>query len=341
MIIILQKPFNINIRGQTIDAHEVNRISWRVTGDISVAFSVKIYSNENQKLVFDSQKINSFATYYDLPANTLQNGKEYQIRVTIWNDKGHSTTSDFEVFQTSSRPVVNIEVPDVINSPSFVFTANYHQDEDVPMRHYEFYLYNKDGVAIDHSGIRIDGQLQYEVSNLTSEETYYIEVIVTSDKGLRNTSGKIEFFVQYTQPQIYVNLTARNIEKGGIELTWDVIQIIGISDCIEVIYIDNEKVDLTDGCSVTFDEGFSVKRNITVDIWIENPKRYVNLIELIGINGKIFLQYWDDNRFHLIKVVNNIRSHYVSNELVGNKFKLRITQDNTHMSIAGEVITEE
>ena len=336
----LQKPFNINIRGQTIDGDENNTIRWQVSGDISVAFSIEIVRNDDNTLVYTLPKTNSYSTSFNLPNNSVLNGNEYKIRIRIWNENNQSIYSDYEVFQTSSRPIITLEPFSTISSHSFNFQASYTQSENVNMRSYILYLYNSSQALIAQSGIKTTQTIEHLFSNLQSETSYYIEVQATSNKGLVGTTGKVLFSVLYTQPQVNVNLEAENVDNAGIKLKWKTIQIIGTSECEELTYIDNEKIDLRNGCVVTFDEGFSLQKNGTMKLWIEYPLRYQDLFVLRGQNGRIFMQYWDDDRFHVFKRVNGIRTHYVSTPVIGDAFFICIQQINDDLNIIAESISE-
>ena len=337
----LQKPFNINIRGQTIDGNDPNIIRWQVSGDLSVAFAIDILNNADNSLVYSLPKTNSYSTSFNIPSGNLQNGHEYKIRIQIWNDKNQSIYSDFEVFQTSSRPVVTLNQIETISSPSYNFQATYSQAENVTMRSYVYYLYNSNQVLIAQSTIKTTQAIEHLFSNLQSENSYYIEIQATSNRGLVGTTGKVRFSVLYTQPQVNVSLEAENVENAGIKISWKTIQIIGQSDCVELSYIDNEKIDLRNGCVVRFDEGFSLQKNGTMKLWIEHPLYYQDLFVLRGQNGRIFMQYWDtDNRFHVFKRINGRNTHYVSIPVIGNAFFICIQQINDDLNVIAESIGE-
>ena len=337
----IQKPYSINLAGITIAAEESNLVSWKVSGSISTSFAINIYNNSDNTLAWSLPQTTSYANQYNLPANALTNGIEYKIAITVWNDTGASATSDMVIFQTSARPIVTINSLTTVTSPNYTFAATYSQTESVAIRYWVAYLFDSNMNKIVDSGIQTSSVLEYLINNLQSEKSYYIEFQATSNKGLIGTSGKILFDVLYTQPSVNVTLKAENIDNAGIKLSWDVVQIIGTSSPSPPTFIDNEKVDLTvDGSYVNFDEGFSIDRNFTLKVWIENPKSKVNLISIKGENGEIYLQYhWLDNKFHLYKKLNNgLTTSWASNSVKGSSFFVYIQQINDLMNIGAEAI---
>lgn len=334
---MLQKPYSISIKGQNLPADELIKLTWQTSGDLSVAYQIKVYKNSDNNLAYDSTKLTSFAKTHTIPVDSLINGIEYKIQISLWNSANESINSDFEVFFCSSRPVVTIPAIGTINSPSYNFTASYSQNESVPIRSWIVYLYNSDNVKIFQSDIKTTATIGYLFSNLKSNDNYYIEFEAASSKGLVATSGKISFEVSYTQPNININLSAENTDDAGIQLSWKTIQIIG-STTNAPVYIDGEKIDLTND-TFSFSDGFSVDGDFTLKLWFESIVPDVDLLFLKGQNGTINLQYWSsDNRFHLFKDVYGYRSHNVSDVLIGEAYFICIQQINGDMNIFGEAL---
>lgn len=337
---MLQKPFNISLKGTTIDGNEDNTVTWQVSGDIQTAYKIDILSNIDNSLVWTTGNITSYSLKHTIPSGVLTNGHEYKIVIQVWSQLGNTQTSDAEVFQTSSRPIVTVNNIGTVNSFSYNFSATYSQAENVPLRNYYVNLYNDEKKLIDNSNIKTILPMEHLFSNLQTEEKYYIEFIATSAKGLVGTSGLVEFSVFYIRPKMNVDLQARNVDDAGIELSWYVKQIIGKTDGAE--FINNEKIDTTNRTKVWFDEGFDINKNFTLKLWIEQPYmsnvvEQVDLITLYGVNGTISLQYWNDNKFHLWKEVNGLRSHWSSEEVTGDSYFVFMQQVEKDMNITSEV----
>jgi hypothetical protein len=337
---VIQKPYDINIKGATIDANEENKISWKVSGAISTSFSIEIRKNTDDSVAWQLPQTTSYATSYTLPSGTLANGNEYKIKITVWDEDGNSASSDFEIFQTSSRPTATVDPISTVSSPNYTFTATYSQAESAGIKSYLFNLFDVNQNLLLSSGVQAttNPSLSYSVEGLKSETTYYIEFQVTSSKGLTGTSGLIQFSVLYTQPQVNVNLTAANTEDAGIKLSWNVIQIIGSSDSPPT-FVDSEKVDLTDGNRVWFDEGFSVNKDFTLKIWLESPKHKTDLLLIKGENGEITLQYDKRfERFFVYKKVGNVSVSYQSPQVGGTSFYVCIQQIDKDINLIAETI---
>lgn len=336
---MIQKPFNISLRGRTIDGNEANEVSWSVSGDIQTAYKIDILSNVDNSLVWTSNKITSYALKHTIPATKLVNGNEYKINVTAWSQTGASQVSDAEIFQTSSRPVVTVSPIGTVNSFSYNFSASYTQDEGVTLRNYTVNLYDDKKNLIDKSNIKTILPMEHLFSNLQTEEQYYIEFIATSAKGLTGTSGMIEFQVFYYRPKMNTRLAAKNIADAGIEISWYVAQVILKNS--GGTFINNEKIDVRNG-KVIGDEGFKVDKDFTLKLWIEQPyvsniAEQVDLLKLTGENGLLTLQYHDDNRFHVWKTVNGLASHWMSKSVSGDSHFVVIQQIGDDLNISAEM----
>lgn len=334
---MLQKPYNLQpTGGVAIDGNDENIFSWFVSGDIQTAIEIKIYDNNDNSLYWTLPKTPYYANKYNLPSSTLLNGKEYKWQVTIYNEKNQSISSDLQVFQTSSRPVVSVDPITTVGAPSYQFTATYSQAENVEMRSWTAWLYDESYVLINQTGIQTSKDIQCLFDGLKSEKDYYIEFQVTSSKGLIGTSGRIKFHVLYTQPTMSISLTAQNLpDIAGVQLSWNVIQIIGRVESGDPKFIDGDKLDLRND-RLIFDEGFQVRENFTLRMWIEEPEVDHVLMLIKAENGELSLEYRGDHRFHLFKKMNGFVSHYATPVIEGKKFFIFIQQIYDNINILGE-----
>lgn len=334
----IQKPYDISIRGQTIDANEPNEVNWKVSGDIQTTYKIDILSNTDNSLVWTTNQITSYSLKHTIPAGTLTNGNEYKIQITIWNANNETATSDTEMFQTSSRPIVTVDSIGTVNSFSYNFSATYSQAEGVALRNYVVYLYDDHQNLIDKSDIKTILPMEHLFSGLQTEKTYYIEFQATSAKGLVGTSGLVQFYVFYYRPKLNTSLQAKNVENAGIELTWFVSQIIGNS-INPVDFIDNDKIDLTNN-TVYFDSGFSIDKDFSLKVWISNPPSKKDLLILNGENGKLVIYYdYVTEKFYITKIMQNgFKTTWESNSVNGNDYCLLIKQINNDIDIIAEVI---
>lgn len=339
---MLQKPYDLSIRGRTIDGNELNEVSWKVSGDIQTAYKIDILLNENGTSVWNSGRIPSFSLKHAIPNYTLSNGREYKILITVWSDTDTSQVSEPEIFQTSSRPVITVTPIGTVNSFSYNFTASYTQAESVAMRSYNVNLYDDKRNLINKSNVKSILPMDHLFSNLQTETNYFVEFISTSQKGLIGTSGLVPFYCFYYRPKMNTNLTGKNIPNAGIEISWYVAQIIGQSSG-EPIFIDDEKIDLRNGKELVFDDGFTIDKDFTLKLWIEQPYmsnivEQVDLIRLRGVNGSIYLQYHDNHKFYVWKDVRNLKHRWTSEPVQGDKYLVVIQQIGDDLNITAEVI---
>jgi hypothetical protein len=331
---LIQKPFDINLRDQAIDRNEDYLIRWKTSGDISTSFSIEIYNNDDDTLMWSIPRTYSYALSYTIPANSLTANKDCKIAITVWNSAGEFATSNFVTFTVTSKPVVTVDPFDIITNHSYLFTATYSQSEMVRIRSYTVNLYDANQVLIRTSGEKTDELLEHRFSALKNNTSYFVEFIVVSKFELSASSGLLPFSVQYENPDMYFEVSAANSDKASIKLNWKVIQVIGKTS-IEPIYIDGQELDVREG-KVYFDEGFSLDRDFTLNVWLRNIPYEKDLISLNGTNGQIYIQYWGDNRFHMFKKIGNFTAHYATNQVEGNEYFLCIQQIGRRMNIYAE-----
>lgn len=312
IIIAIQKPYNISLQSEVIDATESKEITWNVTGDQQVAFEIKIIENQTSVIKFQSPKINSFSLSYVLPANSLDNGKEYQLQITVYDINGGYATSDNIIFQTSSKPTITANIPSIVNSQSYDFTATYSQSENVPINTWIFFLYDSNQNLIHKSDIQTSTIISYIYDSLQNGENYFVEFQATSKKGMLGTSGKIPFSVSYSQINYRIPLTAENYKNASIKLSWKPVSILGKTTCVPPTYIDHEKLDVQ-RCKVWFDEGFNIDGNFILKMWIENPVQ-----KPLNPNGSEIIRY-------------NSYPDYIDNLWVYN------TPDNTEVKLKSSI----
>jgi|GEM_PF-1866825 len=266
VIQIIQKPYNISLKGITIDATEINVVTWKVSGAIQYFYALTIKNNTTNATVYTVSKTSSYASSHSIPANTLTNNNQYKISIQVWDSGSASTaSSDYEVFQSSARPIVSVSSISAVASPSYTFSASYSQAQSIPIKSWIAYLYNDDSVLIAQSGIQSTPLLSYTVDNLSSGSSYFIEFQATSNNSLTGTSGLIPFSVFYSTPNLNVNLTIENVDPAGMQLSWDVTQIIGESN--NPIYISGEELDTRTNNKAWFDTGYSIDNNFTLKSW--------------------------------------------------------------------------
>lgn len=266
----IQIPFNLTPKGGVaIDCNEDNIFRWSVSGAIQTHFSLEFRNNATDAVLHTIAKTPGYSHSYTLPSSTIANGLEIKYKLQVWDENNNTATSDWEIFQSSSRPTVTVTSPtefSTVESQSYLFEASYSQTELVDLSTWQFFLYDSSQIKIVQSDLQTEETLEYLYDGLQSNETYFIEFQATSEKGLTGTSGLIEFTTQFIQPQMLSELQAENVDNAGIKLQWQVIQIIGNGE--NHSFIEDEKVDVTEG-KVWFDQGFNIDNNFTLKVWLE------------------------------------------------------------------------
>ena len=267
---MILKPRGISPNNISIDTSNNINISWKNSGDRQYAYQVVIQNNSDNTLAYNSTKLTSFNTFNIITSNTLNNGVQYKMQITNWNQLDEFATSDWVLFKCSSTPTValtNLLEGGTILNNSYLFQGEYNQLEVVAIKSWQFILYDSLNTLISTSPETFNSTIEYEFAGLNNNTIYKIELQVKSQDNLLGTTGKISFFVQYEVPKSAIVLEAtNNTELGAIQLQWNVTQIIGSGD--NYTFIDNEKVDVVNG-NVLFDEGFMIPNNFTNELWIE------------------------------------------------------------------------
>jgi hypothetical protein len=97
------------------------------------------------------------------------------------------------------------------------------------------------------------------LNGLTNSTRYYIRVHGVTVNGLRVDTGFISFLVEYEVLGLFSVLRLENREcESSVRISSRIVLISGKYGCEpdEPTYIDDNAVDLHNGCSVIFDEGF-------------------------------------------------------------------------------------
>lgn len=266
------RPSNISPNNVAIDARDDIIISWQNNGDRQYYYQIQIYKNEDNTLVYDTNKISSLNNFHIIPGNTLSNGIEYKYQITVWNQNNEFVSSDWIIFKCSSKPntfFTNVFIGSEILNSSYLFQGSYFQNENVPIKSWTMILYDEYDYIIGTTGVQYSDTIEYKFEGLHNERNYQIELQVRSQDDLLGTTGKISFYVRYEVPASSITLQAENVlEKAAVRLSWKVIQIIGNVINGSISFIDDDKVDLTNGI-IAFSEDMPNFRNFNLKLWLD------------------------------------------------------------------------
>jgi len=269
---MILKPSNISPNNVSRDSRENIIISWVNNGDRQYHYQIQIYRNEDNELVYDTSKVSSLNTFHTVLGGTLVNGVVYKYRITVWNQYNESATSDWIILKCSSVPTcsfTNISDGSEILNASYLFQGIYSQNEGVPIKSWSMILYDENDYIIGTTGVQYSDVIEYKFEGLHNEKNYKIELQVRSQDDLIATTGKISFYVRYEVPASAIKLQAENVpEKAGVRLSWRVTQIIGNIVSGTISFINNDKVDLTNGV-IAFSDGMPNFKNFNLKLWLD------------------------------------------------------------------------
>jgi hypothetical protein len=282
---LILKPTGISPNNISLDTINPITISWQNTGDRHVKFQIQFLNNNDNSLVFDTGEIISYNSFYIIPSNTFTNGLQLKYRIQLWNINNDTIYSDWVLLKTSSTPVVlftNIINNGTIYNSSYLFQAEYSQLELVSIKSWQMIIYDNNELIISTTSEIFNNIIEYQFSGFNNNNFYYIECQVKSQDNILNSTNKIKFNIQYEVPEANISLESQNLsDQGAVQLSWNLSQIIGESE--NTSFIDGEKLDTKNG-RVWFDNGFNIKDNFTLKLWLENID---NTIYTINTNTSI------------------------------------------------------
>lgn len=163
------------------------------TKDITISFDVKggdqVYRNnlvierQSDNVVVYNQTIESFLWQHTIPANTLQNGVVYKIKVRTGNVNNQwSNYSDYIILYCFSDPIISITniVDGKVYSQDVKFTATYTQNEGEQLESYKFFIYDSQDVLLYTSPEQFGQPIEYLFTGFKNNETYKISVLVNT-----------------------------------------------------------------------------------------------------------------------------------------------------------------
>ena len=261
----------------------------------------------------------TFKFKHTIPANTLENGEQYRVKVRTYNSEDdESEWSDSVLFYCFSEPtieIVNIE-DEKVNSSSYEFEAEYTQSEEEEPESYRFYLYDNNEVMIRASTEQYDFEEESNVfkcshtfSSLQDNVKYYVEVQMFTENGMQASSGLYGFYADYVSPIFHTAIQLENIpDQASVKVNMNILDIEGELYEGSKSYEEGSWINLHDG-TVVFDEGFDISKNFSMRFWCKDIVDE-DLIELVDIYGKKILIQYKNNGFYVFKIVDDY-SHYM------------------------------
>lgn len=277
---------------------------------------IKLSSDTSQ--VIYKQQIQEFRYEHTVPMNTLTNGNQYVATVKVYNSADTLIGESSPIFfYCLSLPTLTI--PTIVNgevgNQTVLFTGTYSQLEGELLESFQFVLYDDNQNTITQSPIIYSDTIQYEFSELESREKYYIELKISTVNEMVHTTGLIEFTPRYVAPRFNSAIELHNLpNEASISVRCNVIRIIGVPDIEPIIYTDDDMMDLREN-GIWFDEGFKLRGNFTIQMWVRDIVDGSTFFKLIALDGSYLRLEYKDNKINLYKMLND---EYVVQMLLGD-----------------------
>lgn len=268
-----------------------------------VANQLTIRRQSDNTVVYD-EKQETFKYEHVVNANELVNGTYYNAVVSVFDaEDNQSPTSipiQFWCYSTPSVVFTNIPVDSIIANASFNFTFTYTQNEGEVLNSYIINLYNAFQTQVATSGICYaqNGEPpfngEYLFAGFEDNTTYFIEVVATTINNAIVSTGKQQFTVKYSRPDLFTLVELKNnCDEGYITLRSNIIIIEGTSNPDPPMYIDNKEVDLTnEGSWVEWNDGYNINSNFLARVWFRKPLAYKQILQFTNAQGQtISLKY--------------------------------------------------
>lgn len=274
-------------------------------------------SSDTSQIIYQ-EKIQEFRYQHTLPANTLENGNQYVVKVRVYNNSnqliGESNPIFFYCF---SSPTLSI--PTVINgevgNQTVLFEGAYFQGEGELLESFRFIHYDDNRIEIAKSPEVYSDTIQYEFSGLENRVKNYIELIVVTVNGMVASTGLIEFTPRYIAPRFNSAIELENLhDEASILVKCNILRILGVAGIEPASYTEDGMIDLRDN-TVTFEKGFNLRGNWTIQMWLRDINTDSIFFQLLARDkSRIELEY-KNNKITLYKMLNN---EYVTQMLIGN-----------------------
>lgn len=261
------------------DARNGNEFKYTYSGNQQFKNRLIVRDNLTNSIVYD-KTIETMRLNHNLEGNALTNGKLFNAEIQIIDKDGNVSPFSqkilFYCFASPTLKFTNIEPNQIVANSSLIVNLEYIQSEGELLNSYKVVLYNSSHQEVYSSNLRYDQKLSVTLTGLIDKSQYYIQGSCETVNGMTAQTDLIPISVTYERASIWsmVELT-NNRYQGTIRIASNIIAITGRAEPEPPIYIDGSKIDLTsEGSSVTFDEGFIIDNNFTIQISVEKLKKY-------------------------------------------------------------------
>lgn len=303
----------IGIAKDAFDATKEETFYFTSSGGDQVVYNkIIIRDNSNNQIVYENQT-ESYSFSQVVPANTLENGKQYNFSFITYNiDSEASPSSDPLLFWCYTEPTLTLDIrqDEEVKSSSRDFTATYNQTEGERLDFIMFILYdiNKNIVAQTDELTTTDAPPNvfiHRFSGFENDSSYYIRAVGVTIDGTELDTGFILFNVRYENPSMFNYIEVKTLcDQGYNQIRSNVKLLNGkYGGMASVQYIDDTKAVLID----------PINKAYTKTIWWEDYNDYVIS------DGNFIIKMWYEigyigKQFRLVNAENP--STYIEGEWV-------------------------
>lgn len=303
-----------------------NIFSYITNSDITYPHIIKIINGEY---------------YIVLPANLCDNGKTYivqtnfaritdslfypefvSVRFSCFTDPiiqlesyTYSDGNTIEVENTGNTDVAEITITKSFCKLNFSYT----QTEGDTLKHYQFFLYDKNGKFLGGSEKIFSAvDMSYSIENYNNLQQY---ILVLDCVTQHNNSQTLTVYINtdYSQDNIYADISfILDKEKAVNNVIIDIKQLTGTG---ENYSYDKEKngdyVIIPDEGYVNFTDVYQVvTNNFLCRLWCKNLSENVPILKITQADGEGYVEvFFFKTKFYAYKYSCGLKTRYVSNEL--------------------------
>ena len=279
------------------DATKEHTLQFTYSGSQVFAHRVVVKNNATNEVVYD-QKTSAMSLIATIPADTLTNGNTYNFQVSVFDhedvESPLSNVVILKCFLTPTFELVGITDSMIVRNSYLDATINYScEDTTEPLNAYTVIVYDSTTTTVIYdSGTRYLGDgLTVQITGLMDDTTYNIRATGQTISGMELDTGIIQVMCDYLKPDLFLAFRADNLcDEGTVRLSSNFVLIEGESDPEELIYIDDDKVNLLNGEKVWFDKGY-VADNYTLEIVAESIPDFATILNLNMSNAKAYLTW--------------------------------------------------
>ena len=295
------------------DAAKEQTIDFKWEGPFAITTSILTIYQDNA--IIETIEHNSMVFSIPIPANTLVNGTKYKISVKVKNDTYESLESSPQILYCDTAPEVSIDgILSTITSSCVSLSLNYHQAENIPVHSFRFSIWDAGGTTmIDRSEELYSPDSVYVFDGLKDNETYTFRLYGTT---VHQTAFEysVKAYADFIRPGIRQGIELSQSDSDGT-VNIDVTVIPVSYEGNNISFTDNNTaVDITrPGASVTYQGGFNIKNDFTLQTDCRDVSEHCKLLELTAPENpaaRIEIHSAVKNNYEYREVPNGTKDSY-------------------------------